>query len=160
MKGVEAGCQRDLLANFLRSRAGAGFARRMSAGLGRHRRIRMWLRDIQLACGAAANNWLVSYKNLSGLTAEQQTPSAPFPQVAFASRQFYTNGAHHGNQTTSGAQRHRRGRHPARWPMHPVERDHNERFMALMGIYMPLWKQYISCRKAAAGQYRSVTPLP
>ncbi|MEZ5706735.1 MAG: hypothetical protein R3E56_16655 [Burkholderiaceae bacterium] len=45
---------------------------------------------------AAANNWLVSYENLSGLTPSSRMPFAPWPLVvSFASRQLYTNGEEH-----------------------------------------------------------------
>ena len=45
---------------------------------------------------AAANNWLVSYENLSGLTAEQQDAFCTLATGGgFASRQLYTNGEEH-----------------------------------------------------------------
>lgn len=45
---------------------------------------------------AAANNWLVSYENLSGLTAEQQDAFCTLSTGGgFASRQLYTNGEEH-----------------------------------------------------------------
>ncbi|CAM5790451.1 hypothetical protein CCAE64S_02589 [Castellaniella caeni] len=45
---------------------------------------------------AAANNWLVSYENLSGLTPEQQDAFCTLATGGgFASRQLYTNGEEH-----------------------------------------------------------------
>lgn len=45
---------------------------------------------------AAANNWLVSYENLSSLTPEQQDALCTLATGGgFASRQFYTNGEEH-----------------------------------------------------------------
>jgi hypothetical protein len=45
---------------------------------------------------AAQNNWLVSYENLSGLTAEQQDAFCTLSTGGgFASRQLYTNGEEH-----------------------------------------------------------------
>lgn len=49
---------------------------------------------------AAANNWLVSYENLSGLTAEQQDAFCTLSTGGgFASRQLYTNGEEHVMET-------------------------------------------------------------
>lgn len=49
---------------------------------------------------AAANNWLVSYENLSGLTAEQQDAFCTLATGGgFASRQLYTNGEEHVMET-------------------------------------------------------------
>jgi hypothetical protein len=49
---------------------------------------------------AAANNWLVSYENLSGLTAEQQDALCTLATGGgFASRQLYTNGEEHVMET-------------------------------------------------------------
>ncbi len=49
---------------------------------------------------AAANNWLVSYENLSGLTPEQQGAFCTLPTGGgFASRQLYTNGEEHVMET-------------------------------------------------------------
>lgn len=45
---------------------------------------------------AAANNWLVSYENLSGLTSEQQDAFCTLSTGGgFAARQLYTNGEEH-----------------------------------------------------------------
>ena len=49
---------------------------------------------------AARNNWLVSYENLSGLTAEQQDAFCTLSTGGgFASRQLYTNGEEHVMET-------------------------------------------------------------
>jgi hypothetical protein len=49
---------------------------------------------------AAANNWLVSYENLSGLTPEQQDAFCTLATGGgFASRQLYTNGEEHVMET-------------------------------------------------------------
>ncbi|MFN7835671.1 MAG: hypothetical protein ACK5NY_07795 [Burkholderiaceae bacterium] len=49
---------------------------------------------------AAQNNWLVSYENLSGLTAEQQDAFCTLATGGgFASRQLYTNGEEHVMET-------------------------------------------------------------
>lgn len=49
---------------------------------------------------AAANNWLVSYENLSGLTAEQQDVFCTLATGGgFAARQLYTNGEEHVMET-------------------------------------------------------------
>ena len=49
---------------------------------------------------AAANNWLVSYENLSGLTPEQQDAFCTLATgCGFASRQLYTNGEEHVMET-------------------------------------------------------------
>jgi hypothetical protein len=49
---------------------------------------------------AAANNWLVSYENLSSLTAEQQDAFCTLATGGgFASRQLYTNGEEHVMET-------------------------------------------------------------
>jgi len=49
---------------------------------------------------AAANSWLVSYENLSGLTAEQQDAFCTLATGGgFASRQLYTNGEEHVMET-------------------------------------------------------------
>lgn len=49
---------------------------------------------------AAANNWLVSYENLSGLTAEQQDAFCTLATGGgFAARQLYTNGEEHVMET-------------------------------------------------------------
>jgi len=49
---------------------------------------------------AAANNWLVSYENLSGLTVEQQDAFCTLSTGGgFASRQLYTNGEEHVMET-------------------------------------------------------------
>ncbi|MDR1423360.1 MAG: hypothetical protein LBI92_01955 [Azoarcus sp.] len=49
---------------------------------------------------AAANNWLVSYENLSGLTPEQQDALCTLSTGGgFASRQLYTNGEEHVMET-------------------------------------------------------------
>ena len=49
---------------------------------------------------AASNNWVVSYENLSGLTAEQQDAFCTLATGGgFASRQLYTNGEEHVMET-------------------------------------------------------------
>ena len=49
---------------------------------------------------AAANNWLVSYENLSGLTPEQRDAFCTLATGGgFASRQLYTNGEEHVMET-------------------------------------------------------------
>lgn len=49
---------------------------------------------------AAANNWVVSYENLSGLTAEQQDALCTLSTGGgFAARQLYTNGEEHVMET-------------------------------------------------------------
>lgn len=49
---------------------------------------------------AAANNWLVSYENLSGLTAEQQDALCTLATGGgYAARQLYTNGEEHVMET-------------------------------------------------------------